>query len=232
MIDRAMERGAESPARKRHAASTACSGGAAACRAVRDAALPDIEEWPEHEMLASEFATVGFYISGHPLSKYAARLKELNAVELASVEGRRNGEEITVAGIVIAMRSMRSRKGDRWGILTLAGHDRRAGSARVSGILRAARTRSQEQRAAAAEGRVNVEEAGARAWPCRKRAARQEWRLAPRVMRVRVDIAAMDEYTLDQLKELFVRSPGSCPVAFDLLRPGGYRWPPCVPISA
>jgi len=43
----------------------------------------------------------------------------LKAVDLAAVEGRRNGEEIAVAGIVIAMRSMRSRKGERWGILTL-----------------------------------------------------------------------------------------------------------------
>ena len=31
----------------------------------------------------------------------------------------------------------------------------------------------------------------------------------------------MDEYTLDRLKELFARSPGPCPIAFDLLNPDG-----------
>ncbi len=81
--------------------------------------LPDAEEWPEHELLAAEFATLGFYISGHPLAKHAARLKELKAIDLSAVEGRRNGEDVTVAGIVVALRAMRSRKGDRWAILTL-----------------------------------------------------------------------------------------------------------------
>jgi hypothetical protein len=31
----------------------------------------------------------------------------------------------------------------------------------------------------------------------------------------------MDEFTLDRLKELFARSPGSCPIAFDLLDADG-----------
>ena len=91
----------------------------AAGRGRRARACRDAEEWPEHELLAAEFATLGFYVSGHPLAKYAARLKELGAVELAAIEGRRNGEEVTVAGMVMSMRPMRSRKGDRWAILSL-----------------------------------------------------------------------------------------------------------------
>ena len=39
------------------------------------------EEWPEHELLAAEHSTLGFYISGHPLDKYAGRLQDLKAVE-------------------------------------------------------------------------------------------------------------------------------------------------------
>jgi DNA polymerase-3 subunit alpha len=62
---------------------------------------------------------MGFYVSGHPLAKFASKLAELNSIDLAAVEGRRNGEEITVAGIIVTTRSMRSRKGERWGILTL-----------------------------------------------------------------------------------------------------------------
>ena len=40
-------------------------------------------------------------------------------------------------------------------------------------------------------------------------------------MRVRVDLGVMDEFTLDQLKELFSRSPGPCPIAFDMVDPDG-----------
>jgi hypothetical protein len=40
-------------------------------------------------------------------------------------------------------------------------------------------------------------------------------------MRVRVDLGAMDEFTLDRLKELFARCPGSCAIAFDVRDPDG-----------
>ena len=47
------------------------------------------------------------------------RLQDLKAVELATLEGRRNGEDIVVAGIIVQLRAMRSRRGARWAILTL-----------------------------------------------------------------------------------------------------------------
>src|SRR2546422_6247705 len=81
--------------------------------------LPDVAEWSEDERLAGEYATLGFYVSGHPLAKYTGRLKQLGATELGAIEGKRSGEEIAVAGIVVAVRPMRSRKGDRWAIFTL-----------------------------------------------------------------------------------------------------------------
>jgi DNA polymerase-3 subunit alpha len=183
-------------------------------------ALPDCEEWAEHELLAAEFATLGFYISGHPLAKHAARLKELRAVELSGVEGKRNGEDITIAGIVVAMRAMRSRKGDRWAILTVQD---------MTGVLEVlafpeAFARFENVLKSDAplllRGRVNVEEAGTRV-------SVQEARLLDQVaegntfMRVRVDLGAVDEGLLYRLKELFAGSPGPCAVAFDLLDPDG-----------
>ena len=46
-------------------------------------------------------------------------LQDLNAIELSTMEGRRNNEEIVVAGIIVQARPMRSRRGARWAILTL-----------------------------------------------------------------------------------------------------------------
>jgi hypothetical protein len=68
---------------------------------------------------------------------------------------------------------------------------------------------------------VNVEDAGTRISLQEARPLDQVSDAGTAVMRVRVDISSMDEYTLDQLKELFVRSPGPCPIAFDLRDPDG-----------
>ena len=46
-------------------------------------------------------------------------MQDLKAIDLSTLEGRRNGEDIVVAGIIVQLRPMRSRRGARWAILTL-----------------------------------------------------------------------------------------------------------------
>ena len=47
------------------------------------------------------------------------RLKDLSAIEIATIEGRRNGEDIVRRGNHRSSRPMRSRRGARWMIVTL-----------------------------------------------------------------------------------------------------------------
>src|SRR5579862_1700729 len=220
VIDRAMEK-AQRRQREKTSGQHGLFGGASAAPEPADEPLPDLEEWPEHETLAAEFATVGFYISGHPLSKFGSRLAELGAIDLAAVEGRRNGEEITVAGIVVAMRSMRSRKGERWGILTLQD---------MTGVLEILAFPESFARLEAVfksnaplvlKGRVNVEEAGTRLAVMDARRLGDIGQRPPNLMRVRVDMGLVDTRILDELKELFINKPGPCAVAFDLVSPEG-----------
>jgi DNA polymerase III subunit alpha len=220
VIDRAME-SAQRQQRERTSGQHGLFGGTSAAPPPADEPLPDLEEWLEHEMLASEFSTVGFYISGHPLSKYTAKLADLGAIDLAGVEGRRNGEEITVGGIVVATRPMRSRKGDRWCILTLQD---------MTGVLEVLAFPESFARLEAVfksnaplvlKGRVNVEEAGTRLAVMDARRLEDIGQRPPNLMRVRVDMAAMDANILDELKKLFAGKPGSCSIAFDLISSEG-----------
>jgi DNA polymerase-3 subunit alpha len=220
VIDRAMER-AQRQQRERTSGQHGLFGGASAAAPPADEPLPDLEEWSEHEMLASEFSTVGFYISGHPLSKYAAKLAELGAIDLAAVEGRKNGEELTVGGIVVAMRSMRSRKGDRWGILTLQD---------MTGVLEVLafpesfarhETVFKSNAPLVLKGRVTVEEAGTRLAVTEARRLEDIGARPPNLMRVRVEMGAMDANLIDELKKLFAGKPGSCSLAFELISSEG-----------
>jgi len=110
-IDRAMERAQKLQRARESGQHGLFGGGSSPTVPPQPDVLPDVEEWAEHELLAAEYSTLGFYISGHPLDKYAGRLKDLTAVELSTIEGRRNGEDIVVAGIIVQTRPMRSRRG-------------------------------------------------------------------------------------------------------------------------
>src|SRR5271165_1327959 len=83
-IDRAMERAQKLYRARESGQHGLFGGGSSPAAAPPPEILPDVEEWPEHEILAAEYSTLGFYISGHPLDKYAGRLKDLNATELSS----------------------------------------------------------------------------------------------------------------------------------------------------
>ncbi len=228
MIDRAMERG-QKLSRERASGQHGLFGGAA--QADRAAAaplsfepeiLPDVEEWPEQDLLAAEFATVGFYVTGHPLARHAGRLQELKVTELASVEGKRNGEEIVVAGIVVNSRSMRSKRGGRWAILILQD---------MTGVLELLVFPDAFARLEALvgtrdplifKGRVTVEEAGTRVVvaEARRLDAFPQAGGAGEI-RVRMELAAADTATLDKLQELFRTRPGPCRVAFELVSADG-----------
>jgi DNA polymerase-3 subunit alpha len=183
--------------------------------------LPNTAEWPEHELLAAEYATLGFYISGHPLDKYAGRLKDLNATELAAVEGKRNSEDIVVAGIIVSSRPMRSRRGAQWMIVTL--QDRTGviealvfpeAFQKLEPILKAATP-------LLVKGRVAVEDVGTRLVVSDARVLDQVADRTPSLLRVRVDLKALDAAVLDRLDELFTKSPGRCKVAFELIQDDG-----------
>jgi DNA polymerase III subunit alpha len=183
--------------------------------------LPEAKDWTEEQLLAGEYATLGFYISGHPMDKYAGRLKDLNAIDLSTMEARRNGEDIMVAGIIVQSRPMRSRRGARWVILTL--QDR-------TGVIEALVFPEAFQKLEAilkantpllAKGRVAVEDVGTRLIVSDARLLDQLTDRAPSLLRVRVDLGSVDASALDRLQELFTKRPGCCRVAFELVKPDG-----------
>ena len=183
--------------------------------------LPQAEDWTEEQQLAGEYAVLGFYISGHPLDKYAGRLKDLNAVELSTMESRRNGEDIVVAGIIVQMRPMRSRRGARWAIFTLQD---RTGVIEALAFPEAFGKLEQVMKTNTpllVKGRVAIEDVGTRLIVADARLLEQVADKAPSILRVRVDLGSVNSDALDRLQKLFVSRPGRCKVAFDLLQNDG-----------
>jgi DNA polymerase-3 subunit alpha len=230
VIDRAVERGQSAHRERSSGQHGLFAGGASPFDQAggngfetAEPPLPDEEEWPEDQMLAHEYATLGFYISGHPLARHAGRFKELGVTEIGTLEGARNGEEITLAAIVVNQRAMRSKRGDRWAICMLQDMTGAVellvfpeGFARLEGILKAGQP-------LLVKGRISVEEAGTRVVSLEARPLDDVVEPAPSVLRVRVDLRSVDAFTLERLEELFDSKPGPCRVAFELVQSDGTR---------
>ena len=89
----------------------------------RDAdALPAAADWEESERLAYEKEVLGFFVSGHPLDKYAEKLRNLTGVITAAEALERKpperrwsaqaemADEIQVAGIMHGLRVQKTRR--------------------------------------------------------------------------------------------------------------------------
>ena len=71
------------------------------------------EEWSERERLALEKQAIGFYITGHPLARYADDVKRYATHTCASLANARGFEKVAVAGIVAGWRERLTKTGKK-----------------------------------------------------------------------------------------------------------------------
>lgn len=70
------------------------------------------DEFEKNELLRLEKEVLGLYVSEHPLSSVRDQLRRKTDATVAELERRRDGEVVTVGGIVSAIRHMTTKKGD------------------------------------------------------------------------------------------------------------------------
>ncbi|MEK7207783.1 MAG: DNA polymerase III subunit alpha, partial [Pseudomonadota bacterium] len=71
-----------------------------------------VPEWSEDQRLEGEKETLGLYLTGHPIARYADELEKITDATLANLKPT-NESTIVVAGLVVAQRTMQTKRGDR-----------------------------------------------------------------------------------------------------------------------
>ncbi len=78
-----------------------------------------VRPWPEGRVLEGEKETLGLYLTGHPINRYLLEIKKLCSLRLNGLQPTRRGDHVTVAGLIINIRVMKTKKGLNWAIVTL-----------------------------------------------------------------------------------------------------------------
>jgi DNA polymerase-3 subunit alpha len=117
-------------------------------------------EFDKRELLAMEKESLGIYVSEHPLEGVRAALQRKTDCGLAEVERRREGETVTVGGIVGAIKQLTTRKGEPMVFLRL---DDLTGSTEVvvfNSVYTEARELCEVDRILVVTGRVDHKQEG------------------------------------------------------------------------
>jgi DNA polymerase-3 subunit alpha len=110
-LDRAVDE-AQKALKDRESGQMGLFGGAMAPAAAPKLEYPNVEEWNPKQKLANEKESLGFYISGHPLDRFAKDLKRFGATSTRDVQDKDDWEEVRVPGIVTGYRDLPLKSGD------------------------------------------------------------------------------------------------------------------------
>ncbi len=76
-----------------------------------------VRRWSMKERLNGENETLGLYLTGHPIDEYGEEVKYLVSSRIADLTADKKSRKI--AGLVVAMRVMKTKRGDTMGFITL-----------------------------------------------------------------------------------------------------------------
>src|SRR5438874_1613431 len=177
------------------------------------------EEFEKNELLRLEKETLGLYVSEHPLSSIRTELRQKTDATLAELERRRDGEIVTVGGIVSDVKHLTTKKGEPMVFMRL---DDVTGGAEIvvfNSAYAAASELCVPDRILIVKGRVDHKEGETKLLaqevkPLEAVAARRE-------VRLRIDAAQTPAGTIAQLRDLLKDFPGESPVYADCVTSQG-----------
>ncbi len=76
-------------------------------------------EWSDQTRLTNEKTSLGLYLTGHPITRFEPELNKLITHKIINLRpGGRNDKQI-IAGLIVAVRTMNTKRGDRMAFITL-----------------------------------------------------------------------------------------------------------------
>ncbi|HEY5428221.1 MAG TPA: DNA polymerase III subunit alpha [Solirubrobacteraceae bacterium] len=212
------------------------SGAAAAFAGPSHAPIPG-DEFDRTEMLAAEKESLGLFISAHPLKEVGPALRAKADSTLAEVRSRRDGDWVTIGGMVTQAKKIKTRKGDLMMFATVYDLD-----ASVEIIVFGKTLASCEEALAAdsivlVRGKVDqkdkdktviivqqvecFEPSEEEVLEAQVQAAKPAF--SPSALRLRLDATALQMSVLGELKELLAGFPGESDVVIELSTTVGHR---------
>jgi DNA polymerase-3 subunit alpha len=81
--------------------------------------MEKVDEWDHNQLLSFEKETLGFYITGHPLLRFADSLNKVTDTDSESITKKRDRESVTFGGIVSGIREVTTKKKETMAYVTI-----------------------------------------------------------------------------------------------------------------
>ncbi|GAA6135166.1 DNA polymerase III subunit alpha [Oceaniserpentilla sp. 4NH20-0058] len=79
--------------------------------------LNKVRDWNPKQKLQGEKDTLGLFVTGHPFDEYEKEVRRIAKTKLANIQADKKTQKL--AGIIVGLRVMRTKRGDNMAILTI-----------------------------------------------------------------------------------------------------------------
>jgi DNA polymerase-3 subunit alpha len=188
------------------------------------AEVQEMREWDESLFLSYEKDSLGFYITGHPLAQFEKRLKKLTSHSINQLDEEKDfNSEIRVAGIISAIRFVKTRKDERMAAFILEDLSGRIDVVAFPDSYKRFSECLREGNSVWVKGRFMGEGENRRISLNEVMPLSDAFQKQAKKVVLRIFLPGLEESVIKELKEFLERNPGECPVFFELETPHSYR---------
>jgi DNA polymerase-3 subunit alpha len=184
--------------------------------------IPVGAEFDKQELLRLEKETLGLYVSEHPLAPIRDQLRRRTDCTLSELERRRDGEIVTVGGIVASLKQMTTKKGEPMVFAALEDVTGQCEVVAFNSVYALSRELLVPDRVLVVKGRVDHKQQGETKLVALEIAA---FEATPerREVRLKVDARVAPAGVVRELAALVKDFPGEAPVYVDLVTSMGSK---------
>jgi DNA polymerase-3 subunit alpha len=177
--------------------------------------------WGEGERLAYEKESLGFFITGHPLERYRAELAQWATATTGRLPELAAAREVSVGGIVAALRLIKTRKGERMASFLLEDLEGGAEVLVFPETYKKVAGRLADDVVVLVKGKAEVQDDGSARILASDVLPLEQAKLSEaRYVTIRVPLSAWDRALGERLRDILGSHRGDCPVTLELVRPG------------
>ncbi|MBI5968334.1 MAG: DNA polymerase III subunit alpha [Deltaproteobacteria bacterium] len=182
--------------------------------------LPDVPQWPEGQRLAFEKETLGFYLTGHPLTRFAQSLRRFNTTDTQRLREMADGQEAIIGGVVNALKEINTKRGDRMAFVTLEDLNGMVEVIIFSELYKNSSLFLKSEDPIFIKGKVDVGEDSVKVIASEVFPFDQAMNKLATSVHLRVRSEGLGREDLVALKEIFQDCRGDCPAYLHLILPG------------
>ncbi len=167
------------------------------------------------ERLKGEKDTLGLYLTGHPIDEYEGEVRRFARQRIIDLKPARGDQ--TVAGLIVNLRVMKNKKGDKMGFITLDDRSGRIEASLFAEAFNSAQALLQTDALVVVEGEVSNDDfSGGLRLRAKRVMSLEEARTGlAESLRLKVVSSALQGDRLRWLAELCSRHRGACPITMD-----------------